>query len=73
MYCAQDMYQTAPHAGGPLSPGGHTASMDACRHGWHSGGGPASVGTGALGAQVSGSCCCGKAGGAGGVVVTYNG
>ena len=72
MYCASAMYQTASHAGGPLSPGGHSASMDAYTHGYHSGGGPASVGTGAFGAHTDGSCCCSKAGGAGGVVVTYS-
>ena len=72
-HCASSMFQTATHAGGPLSPGGFSGSMDPYTHGYHSGGGPASVGTGAFGAHTDGSCCCGKPGGAGGVLVTYNG
>ena len=69
-HCASSMFQFAPGSPGPLGVG-DAGSHDSCTFTYHSGGGPASPGSGAHGAHVSGSCCCSKAGGGGAVVVTY--
>ena len=68
---AWDMYQVAAHPGGPLGKGGMSLSSDSCVTGFHSGGGPATPGTGAFGAATSWPCCCGNSGGGGGVLITY--
>ena len=71
-YCANDTWQVAANAAGPIAHGQPAFSPDGCVHGYHSGGGPSSPGAGAFGAQVAGGgCCCGKSGGGGGVLVTY--
>jgi len=70
-HCASSMFQVAAAAGGPIGQGGDAFSPDSCTFGYHSGGGPASPGSGAFGGATSGSCCCSKAGGGGGVLVTY--
>ena len=64
-YCANDLFQVASVAGGPIGQGGDSFSPDACTFGYHSGGNPASPGTGGYGAAVSWPCCCGKSGGGG--------
>ena len=69
--CANDIFQVAAAAGGPIGQGGDSFSPDTCTYGYHSGGGPTSPGGGAYAGVTGWPCCCGKSGGAGAVLITY--